>query len=113
MAPSPTVLSTLAADDVAPAGDIDFSKSSTVTVTLADGSVITIAGAVIGDKRWIQVAATKDAALSAKTGGRAFEIASYRYDGIFRPLEQLLVPKTPPPSEKKPAAVPASKPPKP
>ncbi|MDP9011016.1 MAG: DUF4340 domain-containing protein [Pseudomonadota bacterium] len=106
LAPSPTMFSNLTAEDVAQAGDIDFSKPSTVTVTLDDGSVITLTGAVIGDKRWIQVAAPKDARLSAKTNGRAFEIAAYRYDGMFRPLEQLLVPKAPPPNAKKPAPAP-------
>ena len=77
---------------------------------------ITFTGAAVGEKRWIQVAAPKDASLSAKTNGRAFEIATYRYDAIFRPLEQLLVPKPPPPSAKpssgaKPAASSAKKPP--
>ena len=108
LAPSPTTLSSLAAEDVAPAGDIDFSKPSVVTVTLADGSVLTLTGAVAGDKRWIQVAAPKDAALNARTQGRAFEIAPYRYDAIFRPLEQLLVPKPQPPTAKK--SPPAPKP---
>jgi hypothetical protein len=108
LAPSPTSLSSLAAEDVASAGDIDFSKPSVVSVTLADGSVLTLTGAVVGDKRWIQVAAPKDASLNAKTQGRAFEIAPYRYDAIFRPLEQLLVPKPPPPTAKK--SPPAPKP---
>jgi hypothetical protein len=109
LAPSPAHFSNLNIEDVVPAGDIDFSKPSTVTVTLADGSVITFTGAVIGDKRWIKVTAPKDAALSAKANGRAFEMASYRYDGIFRPLELLLVPKPPPPQPpgaKKPAPAP-------
>jgi uncharacterized protein DUF4340 len=109
LAPSPAHFSNLNVEDVVPAGDIDFSKPSTVTVSLADGSVITFTGAVIGDKRWIKVAAPKDAALSAKANGRAFEMASYRYDGIFRPLELLLVPKPAPPSPpsaKKPAPAP-------
>lgn len=110
LAPSPTMLGNLAADDVAAAGDIDFSKPSTVTVTLADGGLITLTGAVIGDKRWIQVAAPKDAGLSAKTNGRAFEIATYRYDGIFKPLEQLLVPKPAVPDAKKPVPSNAKKP---
>jgi hypothetical protein len=109
LAPSPAHFSNLNIEDVVPAGDIDFSKPSSVTVTLADGSVITFTGAVIGDKRWIKVTAPKDAALSAKANGRAFEMASYRYDGIFRPLDLLLVPKPPPPpppSAKKPAPAP-------
>ena len=125
LAPSPTAFSNLNDDDVAPIADIDFSKPSTVTLTLSDGSVITLTGAAVGEKRWIQIAAPQDATLSTKTSGRAFEIASYRYDQIFRPLEQLLVPKpapaakpapsaakpvpsgsSPPPSAKKPAAAP-------
>jgi hypothetical protein len=110
LAPSPTMLGNLAAEDVAAAGDIDFSKPSSTVVTLADGGVITLTGAVIGDKRWIQVAAPKDASLSAKTNGRAFEIATYRYDGIFKPLEQLLVPKPAVPDAKKPVPSNAKKP---
>jgi uncharacterized protein DUF4340 len=111
LAPSPTLLGGLTAEDVAPAGDIDFSKPSVVTVTLADGSVLTLTGAVAGDKRWIQVAAPKDASLNAKTQARAFEIAPYRYDAIFRPLEQLLVPKPAVPDAKKPVPSTAKKPP--
>ena len=61
----------------------------------------------MGEKRWIQVAAPKDASLSAKTAGRAFEIASYRYDQIFKPLEQLLVPKPVPAAKPAPPAKPA------
>ena len=41
--------------------------------------------------------------LDAKTAGRAFDIAGYRFDSIFRPLEQLLVPKAPPPAPHKAA----------
>jgi Domain of unknown function (DUF4340) len=106
LAPSPTAFSNLNDDDVASIGDIDFSKPSTVTLTLSDGSVITLTGTSVGDKRWIQIAAPKDAALSAKANGRAFEIASYRFDQIFKPLEQLLVPK-PAPAAK--PAVPGAK----
>jgi Domain of unknown function (DUF4340) len=107
LAPSPTTFSSLTDDDVTPVGNIDFGKPSTVTLTLADGATITLTGAAVGEKRWIQVAAPKDAALNTKTSGRAFEIASYRYDQIFKPLEQLLVPK-PAPSVK--ADAPSAKP---
>jgi Domain of unknown function (DUF4340) len=104
LAPSPSAFSDLTDDDVAPVADIDFSKPSTVTLTLSDGSVITLTGAAVGEKRWIQVAAPHDATLSTKTSGRAFEIASYRYDQIFRPLEQLLVPKPAPAPKAAPSA---------
>ncbi len=94
--PSPSTFSDLNVDDVAPVGNIDFSKPFTVILALSDGSTVTLTGAAVGDKRWIQVAAPKSVPLSAKSGGRAFEIASYRYDQIFRPLEQLLVSKPAP-----------------
>jgi hypothetical protein len=97
LAPSPTALSALTADDVTPAGDVDFSKATVATVTLSDGNVITLTGAAVGDKHWIQLQESKDAAVNAQTAGRAFEVQSYRFDAIFRPLEQLLVPKAPPP----------------
>jgi hypothetical protein len=97
-------LSSLTADDVSPASDLDFSKATVATVTLADGNVLTVTGATVGDKHWIQLQASKDAALDAKTAGRAFDIAGYRFDAIFRPLEQLLVPKAPPPGAAKSAA---------
>ncbi len=109
LAPSPSTYGGLTADDVAPAGSVDFSKATVATVALSDGNTITITGAVVGDKHWVQLQASKDAALNARAAGRAFDIAGYRFDGIFRPLEQLLVPKAPPPAAHKtaPAASPA------
>jgi hypothetical protein len=101
LAPSQTTYGSLTADDVTPAGGIDFSKATVAAVTLSGGNVITITGATSGDKHWIEAQASKDAALNAKSSGRAFELAGYRFDAIFRPLEQLLVPKEPPPGAHK------------
>lgn len=92
LAPSSTLLSALNADDVARAADVDFGKPTIATVTLSDGDVITITGAVNGDKHWIELQSSKDAPLNAKAGGRAFEIPAYQFDAIFRPVDQLLVP---------------------
>jgi hypothetical protein len=105
LAPSPTLLTNLTAEDVAAASTVDFTKSSLATVSLNDGTVLTITGAVIGNKHWVQVQSSKDAALTAKAQGRAFEIPGYRYDAIFKPVDQLLVAKEPPKS--KGAAAPA------
>ncbi|HLZ98379.1 MAG TPA: DUF4340 domain-containing protein [Steroidobacteraceae bacterium] len=98
LAPSPSLLTGLNAEDVAAASTLNFASPAQVTVTLTDGKILTLTGTVAGDKHWIQVTSNKDAVLNAKTRGRAFEIASYRYDEIFKPLEQLLEPlpqKTP------------------
>jgi hypothetical protein len=100
LAPSPSVLSSLTADDVSPASNVDFTKPTVATVALADGTVLTVTGASSGDKHWIELKSSKDTALNAKVAGRAFEIPGYRYDSIFRPIDQLLVPKEPPPSAK-------------
>jgi len=101
LAPSPTALSGLTADDVTPASGIDFSKAMVAAVTLTGGNVITITGTTIGDKHWVSLQASKDAALNTLAAGRAFELAGYRFDAILRPLEQLLVPKEPPPGAHK------------
>ena len=101
LAPSPTAFTGLSADDVSKLEDIDFSKPTVASVTMSDGNVITLTGAAKDDKHWMRLQAGKDPALNAKTAGRAFEIASYRFDAIFRPLEQLLVPKAPPPGASK------------
>jgi uncharacterized protein DUF4340 len=111
LAPSPSDLSGLTADDVTPVGNVDFSKATVATMTLSDGNVITVTGAVVGDKHWVLLKASKDAALDAKAAGRAFDIAGYRFDAIFRPLEQLLVPKETPAAKKgsaKPVPAPTS-----
>ena len=96
LAPGPTTFTGLTAEDVAPAGEIDFTRPSQVIVTLSDGNIVTLTGTVVGDAHWIEIQSSKDAALTAKVRGRAFEIASYRYDAIFKPLEQLLVPNDTP-----------------
>jgi Domain of unknown function (DUF4340) len=108
LAPSPAVFGNLTADDVAAVTDIDFSKPVSTVLTMKDGSTITFTGTVIGDKHWIQINAPKDEALMGRISGRAFQIPSYRYDGLFRPLEQLLVPKPAPPTPAAPPAKPAA-----
>jgi hypothetical protein len=93
LAPSATLLSGLNAEDVAAANNMDFSTATRAIITLSGGDVITLLGMPIAAKHWITVTGSKDRALAAKAKDRAFEVASYRYDAIFRPLEQLLVPK--------------------
>jgi Domain of unknown function (DUF4340) len=110
VAPSSSAFSGLTADDVAQASEVDFSKPTTAALTLKDGSVITLTGVVLGDKHWIQYSGVKDAAFAAKSAGRAYQLPSYRYDSIFRPLEQLLTPKEPPPAKAGPAKPAASAP---
>jgi uncharacterized protein DUF4340 len=100
LVPSSMTLSGLDAEDVGPAADLDAGKSTQAIYTLTDGNVITLTGVSVNDKRWIEVQTTKDAALDAKAQNRAFEVASYRYDALFRPLDQLLVPKEPPKNAK-------------
>jgi Domain of unknown function (DUF4340) len=101
LAPSVSALSGLTADDVGQASDVDFSKPSTAIFTMKDGGIVTVTGTVVGDKHWITVSGIKDAAFAEKSKGRAYELAGYRYEGIFRSLDQLLVPKEAPPEAKK------------
>jgi hypothetical protein len=106
LAPSRVALADIRAEDVAKASEIDFSKPTQVIFALSDGNVLTLTGTAVGDKRWIEIQATKDPTLAAKTQNRAFEVASYRYDAIFRPLDELLVPKeTKPPAGNQPTGL--------
>ncbi len=100
--PAATTFTALTAEDVASADSIDFGQPFVVTVTRGDGDVITLTGVVVDTKHWIEVTSSKDAALTDKARGRAFEVASYRYDAIFKPLDQLLRPIEPPAGKGKP-----------
>ncbi len=104
LAPSPTALSALTADDVAPAGDVDFSKATVATVTLSDGNVITVTGAAVGDKHWIQLQRQQGCGARAPRPPAAHSklpaTVTTRFSG---PLEQLLVPKATPPGAAKSA----------
>ncbi|MFO1466444.1 MAG: DUF4340 domain-containing protein [Steroidobacteraceae bacterium] len=106
LAPSPTTYSGVPADDVAPAASIDFSKPSIAELELNDGSILTITGVVAGEKHWVMLHSSKDAALNTRSEGRAYELPGYRYDAVFRPLEQLLKPK---PAKPAPASKPSAK----
>lgn len=112
LAPSPTAFGNLAADDVAASSSIDFSKPSTIVIALSDGDAVTLTGSSVGEKRWFTVASVKNAALDAKAKDRAFAIPRYRYDAIFRPLENLLQPKPAAPAKSAAPSklAPASKP---
>jgi hypothetical protein len=91
--PSPTTFGGLDATDVAPAATVDFTHPATAVVTMKQGASYTLLGTVAGERHWLQIASSPDAAQAAKTAGRAYEIPSYRFDAIFKPLEKLLLPK--------------------
>ena len=63
----------------------------------------------MNDKHWIEIRSGADPKLAARAAERAFEIPSYRYDALFRPLEQLLVSKPTPAPKSAGAKAPASK----
>jgi hypothetical protein len=88
--PPAAAFANLSAEDVAPASGIGFNQTSVAILTLANGNVVTITGGIAADKRWITIAAPQDPQLTERTRDRAFNIETYRYDSIFKPLEQLL-----------------------
>jgi len=102
LAPSPLAFSAITAEDVAPAASIDFDAAATAVVTRTDGEVITVSGAASGEQRWLRFSTTRASAWATKTQGRAYEVPRYRYEAIFRPLEQLLQPPPPRAAKKHP-----------
>lgn len=90
------------------------------TFRTGDGLILRLAGIQEGETRYITVAATASAAaaqpraqeLNARLAGWEFELPGYRYDTLFRPLEQLLkpLPAPKPAASSKPAHSAASAP---
>ena len=97
-------LAALQLDDVRKAGSI--APTAQAIFQTRDGLSLTLAGIKDGELRYITVVAgaTAPAAqgrardLNARLAGWEFELPGYRYDQLFKPLEQLLVPKQPPSS---------------
>jgi len=104
--PQAGALTALQLDDVRRSGatpaDADHAKFTTF-----DGLTLEVSGHKDGDRRLISLAAqsaAKDSAaeaqrLTARFGGWDIEIPSYKYDALFKPLEELL--KKPPEPPKK------------
>jgi uncharacterized protein DUF4340 len=111
-------------DDVrhAPA---DAKPAASATFRTFDGLDIKVDGALEGERHFVALTPTSTAketqaeaeVLAARTKGWQFEVPAYKYDAIFRPLEQLLKQPEPKPekkadkkADKKPAAKPAETP---
>jgi len=85
-------------DDVRKAGA--HAPAAQAIFRTGDGLILTLAGISEGETRYLTVAATASAPaaqqraqdLNARLAGWEFELPGYRYDTLFRPLEQLLKP---------------------
>jgi hypothetical protein len=88
-------------DDVRRAPPNAPEATERVTYQTFDGLQVVLTGHKDGDRRYVTVAPTSTAKetaeeaqkLDAKVKGWEFEIPGYKYDSIFRPLEELLAPK--------------------
>lgn len=96
LAPAQSLLTGLMAEDVATASTADRVGESQVVITLTDGNVLTLTGSVRAEQHWVAVQATKDGVAPGAARDHVYRIASYRYDAIFKPLEQLLEPLSQP-----------------
>ena len=116
--PTAGALAGLTLDDAqhAPSAAPDPKTLSHATFHTFDGLSVDVTGRKDGSRTLISVAAASSdkaseaeaKALTARTRGWEFEIPAYKYDGIFRPLEDLLKKPEPPPAKK--AAADAKKP---
>ncbi|HEY4341179.1 MAG TPA: DUF4340 domain-containing protein [Steroidobacteraceae bacterium] len=109
-------LAALQLDDVRKAGTA--TAAAQAVFQTRDGLTLTIAGIKDGELRYITVAASATAPaaqaqardLNARLAGWQFELPGYRYDGLFKPIEQLLVPKKPASSRSSPLPAPKQSP---
>lgn len=107
-------LAGLQLDDVRKAGA--HAPVAQATFHTGNGLTLTLTGIQEGETRYITVAASASAPaaqpraqdLNARLAGWEFELPGYRYDTLFRPLEQLLKPLPAPKPAK--AAKPAQSP---
>jgi hypothetical protein len=89
--------------------------AAAATFRTVDGLILTLAGIQEGATRYLTVTASASAPalqqrvrdLNARFAGWEFELPGYRYDTLFRPLEQLLKP-LPAPKPAAPAKAPHS-----
>jgi Domain of unknown function (DUF4340) len=94
-------LTGLQLDDVRKGGSL--AATAQATFQTRDGLSVSIAGVKDGELRYITVVASAAAPgaqarareLNARVAGWEFELPGYRYDGLFKPLEELLVPNKP------------------
>jgi len=92
-------LAGLQLDDVRKAGTA--AATAHATFRTSDGLSIALAGIPEAEQRYITIAVTGSSPaaqsqahdLNARLAGWEFQIPGYRYDSLFRPLEQLLKPK--------------------
>jgi hypothetical protein len=107
--PVASALSSLTLDDVARAGSSPDSKAPHALYRTFDGLEVEAAGRKDGTRTLVSLTARSAAKeteaearkLNAHLGGWEFEIPGYKYEAIFRPLEELL--KKPPEPAKKAA----------
>jgi Domain of unknown function (DUF4340) len=107
--PVASALSSLTLDDVARAGSSPDSKAPHALYRTFDGLEVEAAGRKDGTRTLVSLTARSAAKeteaearkLNAHLGGWEFEIPGYKYEAIFRPLEELL--KKPPAPAKKAA----------
>jgi hypothetical protein len=107
-------LAALQLDDVRKAGTV--AATAQAVFQTRDGLSLTLAGIKDRELRYITAAVSATAPdaqgrardLNARVAGWEFEVPGYRYDALFRPVEELLVPKKP--ASSAPAASPNQSP---
>ena len=109
-------LTTLQLDDVRHAVP-DAKPTASATFHTFDGLEVKVDGFLDGDRHYLALTPASTAketeaesqTLAGRTKGWQYEVPSYKYDALFRPLEELLKKPEPKP-EKKADAKPAKKP---
>ncbi|HUN26701.1 MAG TPA: DUF4340 domain-containing protein [Steroidobacteraceae bacterium] len=108
--PVASALAGLTLDDVRSAAAVTTPGPEHATFRTFDGLTLEVTGIKDGDRRFLALHAQSDSKatqseaerIDAQWGGRQVEVLGYKYDSLFRPLDQLL--KAPPVPAKSKAA---------